>query len=230
MSIDRSAVALADRAAASGKCAPEGFDRISSELRRAVQRRTPVLEPLALIATVSLLTSWGIQPFVVQALTHQGAIAQAAAQAALWLSAVLSPLAALGKATAAALVCWAIAIYLDERLSFMKLVSTFCVAETLFSLRDLAMWGTLAIRGVNGIHSTADLLVPFGLNAVLHSHSALTRIAFESWDLFHLAWGLLVFWMIHAVFKTGLRSSACLAIVAFSSRVLFAAASLLYAI
>jgi len=192
--------------------------------------RTFVIEPLAVIAAVSLLTSWAIQPYVMHALLQQGAVAQGAAQAALWLSGVLSPFAAFGKAVAAALVCWSCAIYLDQRVSLLKLVSIFCLAEVVFSARDLAIWGVLALRGIDSVHSAADLLVATGLNAFAHVQSPVARIAFESWDFFTVAWGVLVWWLIQIVLKLDARSSAGLASMAFAARTLFAAASMLYTV
>jgi hypothetical protein len=205
-------------------------NRHAGVLAHLVERRTPILEPILVVASVSLLTSWAIQPYVVHALAQQGAVAQGAAQAALWLSGVLSPFAAFAKAAVAALVCWSCAIYLGERLSLLKLISIFCLAEMVFSLRDLSMWIVLALRGVERVHSTADLMVAFGLNAYLRSPSALARVAFESWDVFTVAWALVICWMIRGFFKIDLRSSAFLAAMAFSVRTLFAAASLLYGI
>jgi hypothetical protein len=204
--------------------------RSAAALARIVEQRTPILEPLAVIATVSLLTSWAIQPYVVHALAQQGAVAQGAAQAALWLSGVISPFSALAKATMAALVCWSCAIYFEQRLSLLKLVSIFCIAEMLFSLRDLTMWGVLTARGIQGVRSTSDLMVAFGLNAFLPVTSATSRIATESWDFFTVAWGIAAFWMIRALFKTDTRSSVLLAAMAVFVRTLFAAASLLYSI
>jgi len=204
--------------------------RAAGTFARIVEQRTPVIEPLAIVATVSLLTTWAIQPYFAHALAQQGAAAQGAAQAALWLSSVLSPLTALVKAVAAALICWSCAVYLDERLSLLKLVSIFCIAETLFSLRDLTMLGVLAARGVDSVRTTSDLMVAFGINAFFQAPSSLERIGFESWDLFTVAWGILIFWMIRALFKTDTRSAACLAAMAFTFRTLFAAASLLYSL
>ena len=192
--------------------------------------RTFVIEPMAVIAAVSLLTSWAIQPYVTHALLQQGSVAQGAAQAALWLSGVLSPFAAFGKAVAAALVCWSCAIYLDQRVSLLKLVSIFCLAEVVFSVRDLAMWGVLALRGIDSVHSAADLLVATGVNAFAHAQSPVVRIAFESWDFFTVAWGVLVWWLIQIVLKLDARSSVALALMAFAARTLFAAASMLYTI
>lgn len=230
MSADPLSLAVTDSGQLSAAAQHGSLGRLSSALRALVQRRTPIIEPLVLIAIVSLLTSWAIQPLAMRALAQQGAIAQGAVRAALWLSAILSPLTALGKTTAAAIVCWAIAIYLDEHLPLLKLVSMFCIAETFFSLRDLAMWGVLVLRGAAGIRGTADLVVPFGLNAFMHADSTLTRLAFESWDFFHIAWGLVVCWMLRAVFGTALRSSARLAIAVLFFRLLFAGASRLYGI
>jgi hypothetical protein len=204
------------------------LDRLSSAMRGVVQRRTPILEPLALIAAVSLVTAWAVRPFAANALAGQGPVAQGAVQAVLWLSAILSPFAALVKAATAATACWAIAIYLDEQMPLAKLVSLFCLAELIFSIRDLAMCAVLALRGTAGVRSAADLVVPFGLNAFLHADSTLTRLAFESWDFFHVAWALLVFFMVYAVFETRVRSAACLAIAALVFRLLFSAAGLLY--
>ena len=192
--------------------------------------RAIVIEPLVVIAAVSLLTSWAIQPYVIHALVEQGSVAQGAAQAALWLSGVLSPFAAFGKAVAAALVCWSCAIYLEQRVSLLKLVSIFCVAEIVFSVRDVAMWGVLAARGINSVHSTADLLVATGLNAFSHAQSPLARIAFESWDFFTLAWGVVVWWLIRLILRLDARSAAGLAVMAFAVRTLFAAASMLYTV
>jgi hypothetical protein len=195
---------------------------------RLIDQRTPVVEPLAVIAIVSLLTSWAIQPYVGHALAQQGAVAQGAAQAALWFSGILSPFTALIKSVAAALICWSCAVWLDERLSLPRLISMFCVAETIFSLRDLTMLAVLAGRGITGMRTTSDLMVAFGLNAFLHSPSALARVGFESWDIFSVVWALLSFWMIRALFKTGARSTAFLAVMAFALRTLFTAAGLLY--
>jgi hypothetical protein len=192
--------------------------------------RTFVIEPLVVIAAVSLVTSWAMQPYLTHALAEQGTIAQGAAQAALWLSGVLSPFAAFGKAVAAALVCWSCAIYLDQRVSLLRLVSVFCLAEMTFSIRDLAMWGVLALRGVGNVHSTADLLVATGMNAFAHARSPLGRIAFESWDFFTVAWGVVAWWLIRILLKLDARSSAGLALMAFAVRTLFAAASMLYTV
>ena len=195
---------------------------------RIIDRRTPIIEPLTIVASTSLLAAWAIQPFVVHALIPQGAVAQGAAQAALWLSGALAPLTALIKASAAALICWSCAVYLGERLSLLKLVSIFCIAETIFALRDLAMAGVLVARGIESVRSTSDLMVAFGVNAFLHSSSSMARVACESWDVFSVAWGLVAFWMLRTLFGTGRRTSACLALVAFAFRTLFSAASLLY--
>ena len=127
-------------------------------------------------------------------------------------------------------MCWACAVYLGEWLSLLKLVSMFCVAETIFALRDLTMLAVLAARGIESVRSTADLMVAFGVNAFLHSPSPVARVAFESWDIFSVAWGLLAFHLIRALFRTDVRSSACLALVAFAVRTLFAAAGMLYSI
>lgn len=204
--------------------------RPAEMLARIVDRRTPIIEPLTIVTVVSLLTAWAIQPFMVRALIPQGAAAQGAAQAALWLSGVLAPLTALIKASAAALICWSCAVYLGERLSLLKLVSMFCLAETIFALRDLTMLAVLAARGIESVRSTADLMVAFGINAFLNSSSASARVALESWDAFSVAWGLLAFWMIRALFRIDRRSSACLALTAFAFRTLFAAAGLLYSL
>ncbi len=190
--------------------------------------RVFVIEPLAAIAAISLLASWAMQPYITHALAEQGTVAQGAAQAALWFSGVLSPFAAFGKAMAAALVCWSCAIYLDQRVSLLKLMSIFCLAELVFSARDLAAWGVLAARGINSVHSAADLLVATGLNAFTHARSPLGRIAFESWDFFTVAWSVLVWWLIRSMLKLDARSSAGLALMAFAVRTLFAAASMLY--
>jgi hypothetical protein len=195
-----------------------------------LERKTLIVEPMAIIATISLLTAWAIQPLVAHAVAQQGLVAQATVASALWLSAIVSPFSAFAKAASAALVCWAVAVYLGEQLPVKKLVSAFCVAEVLFSLRDLGMLAALAIRGTASIRSTGDLAVSFGPSAFLHSTSMLTRIAFESWDFFHIAWGLLLFCMLHAMFEIGRRSSAYLAIATLAFRVLFAAAGLLYGI
>jgi len=71
-----------------------------------VARRMPIIEPLTLVAAVSLICAWAIQPYAAHALADRGAEVQEAAGAALWLSGVLSPLTALTKALAAALICW----------------------------------------------------------------------------------------------------------------------------
>lgn len=193
-----------------------------------VDSRTPIVEPLAVVAVTSLLTAWAMQPFVARALVQQGSVAQGAAQAALWLSGVLAPVMALGKAAVAALVCWSGAVYLGERLSVVKLLSLFCCAETVSGLRDLSMLGVLAVRGVERVRTTSDLMVAFGVNAYLRSPSALARVAFESWDLFTVAWALLAFMMMRALFRTDRGSAACLAAMVFAFRTLFAAASLVY--
>jgi hypothetical protein len=165
-------------------------------LARIIERRAFVLEPLAIISIVSLSSTWAIQPYVAHALAQQGAAAQGAAQAAIWFSGVLSPLSALAKALAAALVCWACAVWLDERLPMLKLVSMFCIAEIVHSLRDLTMLGVLAARGIGSVRATSDLMVAFGLNAFLHPASSLARVGFESWDLFSVAWGFAIFLMM----------------------------------
>ena len=153
-----------------------------------VDRRSPVFEPLAAIAIVSLITSWIMQPYLVHALVEQGSVAQHAAQGALWLSGVLSPFAAFGKALAAALVCWSCSVFLGERMSLAKLISIFCVAEVVFSLRDLTVAGVLVARGVGAVHTTADLMVAFGVNAFVRGMSPLQRISVETWDFFTIAW------------------------------------------
>lgn len=204
--------------------------RPGGALTRFVDQRAPVFEPLALIALVSLTTTWVIQPFVVHALSQQGAPAQGAAQAALWLSGVLAPFAALAKAIAAALICWSCAVFLGERLPFGKLISVFCVAEAVFSLRDLMVTGVLLARGIDAVRTASDLLVVFGVGALVHHPSPLQRIGFETWDGFSVMWALLIFWFIRSVFKTDVRPAACLAVVALMFRTLFAAASLLYSI
>jgi hypothetical protein len=200
----------------------------AGRLAAAIERRTPMFEPLVAIAIVSLMTSWVIQPYVAQALAQQGPVAQQAAQGALWLSGVLSPFAAFGKAFAAALVCWACAVFLGERLSLAKLVSVFCVAEMVFSLRDLTVAGVLAARGVGAVHTTADLVVAFGVNAFVHGTSPLQRIGFETWDFFTVAWASLACALLRAICKSSVRSAVLLAAVAFTVRTMFAAAALLY--
>jgi hypothetical protein len=204
--------------------------RPAEALARIVDRRSPIIEPLTIVAMTSLITAWAIQPFVVHALAPQGAVAQSAAQVALWLAGVLAPLTALAKASTAALISWACAVYLGQRLSLLKLVSMFCVAETIFALRDLTMLVVLAVRGIESVRSTADLMVAFGVNMLLHSTSPVARVALESWDLFSVFWGLLAFVMIRALFRLDARSSACLALVAFAFRTLFAAAGMLYTV
>jgi hypothetical protein len=204
--------------------------RTAEKFASIVGRRTPVFEPLIAIAIVSLITTWAIQPYVVHALAQQGAPAQQAARAALWISGVVSPLAAFGKALAAALVCWACSVFLGERLSLIKLVSVFCIAEMVFSLRDLTMLGVLAARGIDGVRTAADLMVAFGVNAFLNKPSPLQRVGFETWDLFSVAWTVVVFAMIRGVFNVSRRSAAMLAVLALAFRVLFSAAALLYSL
>src|ERR1017187_7345005 len=129
----------------------------AGRLAQIVDARTPIVEPLAIVAISSLLTAWDMQPFVGHALVQQGSVAQGAAQAALWLAGVLAPVMALAKASMAALVCWSGAVYLGERLSLVKLISLFCVAETISALRDLTMLSVLAVRGIDSVRTTADL-------------------------------------------------------------------------
>jgi hypothetical protein len=200
------------------------------KLAAVIDRRTPVVEPLIVIGIASLITTWMIQPYVAQALTQQGNAALSAAQAALWFSGVLSPLAAFGKALAAALVCWACSVFLGERLPLIKLVSVFCIAEVVFSLRDVAMMGVLFARGVDGIRTAADLMVAFGVNVFIHKPSPLQRIGFETWDLFSVVWAAVVFMMLRLAFKATRPTAAALAILALVFRVLFSAAALLYSL
>ena len=197
-------------------------------LAAVVGRRAPVFEPLAAIAIVSLATSWIIQPYIASALAQQGPIAQQAAQGALWLSGVLSPFAALAKALGVALVCWSCSVFLGERLSLTVLVSLFCVAEVVFSLRDLTVAGVLVARGVGAVHTTADLMVAFGVNAFVHGASPLERIGFETWDFFTVAWASLVCALLRGMCRSSVRAAVVLALVAFATRTLFAAAALLY--
>jgi hypothetical protein len=192
--------------------------------------RAPILEPLIIISITSLVSSWAMQPFVGHALAQQGTIAQSAAQAALWLSGMLSPFAAFAKAIAAALTCWACAIFLDERLSFPKLLSIFCLAEMIFAARDVATVALVAIRGLDSMRAPSDLLVVFGLGAMVGAKTTIARLALESWDLFTVAWGVLACWMIRSKFRTGIAESVCLAIVVVAVRVLFTGASLLYSV
>lgn len=206
------------------------LDRPLRGLVAVVEARSPIAEPLALIAAISLLSSWAMQPYLAHALGSLGSAAQAAAQSALWLSGVLSPFAGFAKAIAAALVCWSCAAYLDERMSLVTLVSVFCVSETVFALRDLTLVAVLALRGVDNVRSASDLMVGFGLNAYVHATSAAMRIAFESWDMFSVFWALVAFLLIRSLFKTPTRSAAGLALIAFAFRTLFAAASLLYSL
>lgn len=203
-------------------------ERVPAGLDRVLENRAFVFEPLAIIAILSLVTSWAIQPFVVQALAQQGTAAQTAAQAALWISGVISPATALVKALGTALVCWACAVFLNDRLSFIKMISVFCIAEMVFSLRDVALVGVLVARGLGSVHSTADLMVGFGVNSFFHAKTSLARIGLESWDAFTVVWALAGAWMIRACFKTDIRSTACLALMAFAVRTLFSAASQLY--
>lgn len=203
-------------------------DHAKSGFHRVLENRSLVFEPLAIIAILSLVTSWAIQPYVAQALAQQGTAAQGAVQAALWLSGVLSPVSALAKALGVALVCWACAVFLGERLSLGKVVSIFCIAELVFSLRDVALLTVLAARGLANVRGTSDLMVGFGLNAFVHAKSSLVRIGLESWDAFTVVWAVASAWMIRACFKTDVRSTTFLALMAFAVRTLFAAASQLY--
>jgi hypothetical protein len=205
-------------------------NRSAARFAAAIELRTPMFEPLAAIAIISLATSWIIQPYLVQALSQQGAVAQQAAQGALWLSGVLSPFVALGKALAAALVCWACAVFLGEQLSLAKLLSVFCVAEVVFALRDMAVAAVLVVRGLAAVHAPVDLKVAFGINAFVHAISPLQRIGLETWDLFSLMWALTVFLLLRSVLKTSPRSAAALAAMTFVFRALFAAATLLYSL
>ncbi len=205
-------------------------NRSATAFAHTLESRAPVLEPLIVIAIASLLTSWAIQPYITHSLSQQGTLAQGAAQAALWLAGVLAPISAFVKALAAALVCWACAIYLDVRIPLAKLLSVFCMAEVLFSLRELTLWAVLAMRGFDGVRTTADLVVALGVNAFVHPSSVLGKIATGSWDAFTLIWAILAYWMIRSAFKTDARSAACLAAVVFCVRVLFTAASQLYSI
>jgi hypothetical protein len=202
----------------------------SRAIARIVDTRAPIFEPMIVIAIVSLSSAFAIQPYVAHALAAQGPVAQNAAQVALWLSGVLSPLAALGKALGAALVCWSAAIFLEERMPFVRLLSVFCIAETVFCARDLGMWAALFVRGLANVHSSADLLVPFGLGAIVAARSPSARIALESWDFFSLVWSVLVFWLLRTLFAKDRRTAAVLALVALIVRSLFAAAGLLYSI
>ncbi len=198
-----------------------------------LESHTPVVEPLIVIAIVSLLSHRGaIQPYIVHSLSQQGPLAQSrrGGEFALWLAGVLAPVSAFVKASAAALVCWACAIYLDVRIPLVKLLSIFCMAEVLFCLRDLTLWAVLAMRGLDSIRTTADLLVAFGINAFVHPASTAGKIATGSWDVFTFAWALLAYWMIRAAFKPDARSAMCLAAVVFFVRVLFTAASQLYSV
>lgn len=203
-------------------------NRPPGRLATIVEGRAPIIEPIAIIGILSILSTWALQPFVAHALASNGTVAQSAAQVAIWLSGVIAPVAALARALTAALICWACAVYLGARLSLAKLVSLFCVAEIVFSLRDAMLLGFLAMRGVESMRSTADLIVAFGVNGFVHSSSALARVGLESWDVFSVLWAVLCFRMIRELFDTGTKSAACLALVVFASRTLFSAASLLY--
>jgi hypothetical protein len=202
----------------------------SERFASVVDRRTPVVQPLIAIAIMSLITTWMIQPYVAHALVQQGPAAQGAAQAALWLSGVLSPLAAFGKALSAALVCWAFSVFLGERLPLVKLISVFCIAEMVFSMRDVTTMGVLVTRGVSGVRTAADLMVAFGVSAFLHKPSPLQRIGFETWDFFSIVWAAVVFAMLRVVFKMSRGSAVGLAVLVLVFRVLFSAAALLYSL
>ena len=193
-----------------------------------IGRRRPILGPLMTIAAVSLTTSWIIQPYLAHALGAQGSVAQQAAQGALWVSGMLSPLAALGKALGLAVVCWSCSVFLGERIPLAKLISVFCVAEIVFSLRDLTAAGVLVARGIGAVHSPADLMIGFGVNAFVHAVSPLQRISLETWDFFTVAWASLVCACLCGACKVSARPAIVLALVAFAVRVLFAASALLY--
>lgn len=204
--------------------------RAAGTFARIMDERMPVFEPLVLIALASLGTTWVLQPFVAHALAQQGAPAQGAAQVALWLSGVLSPIAALGKAVGAALICWSCAVFLGEHVTLRKLISVFCVAEAVFAFRDLAVAGVLLARGVETVRTASDLMVAFGVRAFLGHPSALERVSFETWDLFSVAWAIVIFGLLRAAFRMNPRPAACLAAVALVFRTLFAAATLLYSL
>lgn len=195
-----------------------------------LERRALVFESLAAIAIISLATSWIMQPYLVRALAAQGAVAQQAAQGALWLSGILSPIAALGKALVGVAVCWACCVFLGERPAPVKLISVFCVAEIVFSLRDLISAGILVARGMGAIHTTGDLMVAFGANAFVHGVSPLQRISVETWDLFTVAWASVLCALLRGVCKVGVRPAIALAVIAFAVRTLFSAAAILYTI
>jgi hypothetical protein len=196
--------------------------------RSGIIDRTSPLEPLIFIAIVSLAVSWGMQPLIQAALSAQGALVQQSAAAALWISAALSPFAAFGKAVVAAAICWAVATFIDEPLPLGRLVTMFVVAETVFVLRDIVAWGVLVTRAVPSVHSPSDLSVHLGLNAFLPPMTGPLRLAVESWDVFHVAWAIVLFVLLRAVFGRSTGSAACLALIALASRVLFSAVTLMY--
>lgn len=199
-----------------------------SDFAGVIERRRPVLGPLMTIAAVSLTTSWIIQPYLSHALAAQGPVAQQAAQGALWLSGMLSPLAALGKVLGLAVVCWACSVFLGDRIPLARLISVFCVAEIIFSLRDLTAAGILIARGIAAVHSPADLMIGFGVNAFVRASSPLQRISLETWDFFTVAWAAAICALLCGVSKVSSRSAIVLAFVAFVVRALFAASALLY--
>lgn len=150
-----------------------------------IRRHRPVLPPLVLVAVLSSAAAYALQPMLAEALDGD---VVGAVRAWLWITVLLAPLSAGGKALALSAVAWSLLVISGRDAGFRRLVSIFLYGEALLALHPVALALVLQLRGSAVVASPEDLYVPMGLDALVRPDSPALAAALQGAGVVHAVW------------------------------------------
>lgn len=152
-----------------------------------IRRDRPILPPLVLVAVFSSTAAYALQPMLGAALD---ADVVGAVRAWLWITVLLAPVSAGGKALALSAVAWSLLVLAGRDVGFRRLVSIFLYGEALLGLHPVALAFVLQLRGAVAVASPEDLYVPMGLDAVVRPDSPALTAAVQAVGVVHAVWAV----------------------------------------
>lgn len=150
-----------------------------------IRRHRPILPPLVLVVVFSSTAAYALQPMLGAAL-DAGAVG--AVRTWLWITVLLAPVSAGGKALALSAVAWSVLVIAGRDVGFRRLVSVFLYGEAILGLQAVALAFVLQLRGAVAVASPEDLYVPMGLDALMRPDSPALAAVVQGVGVVHAVW------------------------------------------
>ncbi len=178
-----------------------------------IRRFEPVLPPLMVGWTFSLVAAFASRPLVLGAIRGQQPGAAATIETMLLFAALAAPLIMLLKAALLTALGWAVLVLANAGCRVRLMFSVLLYGEAILMFQGVAVALLVHLTTGGNVTSAQDLQLPLGMAALVTPAEPVLWAVAQNVTVFHLAW--VIFMTVAMRFCAGFGAAASLALALF---------------